>query len=111
MSFRALDLTYRCRIAYSVDGRGSGRSEEFAMTYKGHVKDGVVVLVEPADLKDGDRVSVRPLRRRGKSTKKPKRPLTLYERLKPVIGMAKGLPHDLAENHDHYLYGRPKVKR
>jgi hypothetical protein len=25
-----------------------------------------------------------------------------------VIGIAKGLPADLAENHDHYLHGRPK---
>ena len=33
---------------------------------------------------------------------------TLYERLKPVIGIAKGLPPDLARNHDHYLYGGPK---
>ena len=25
-----------------------------------------------------------------------------------VAGTAKGLPSDLAENHDHYLYGTPK---
>ena len=25
-----------------------------------------------------------------------------------VAGTAEGLPPDLAENHDHYLYGRPK---
>jgi hypothetical protein len=33
---------------------------------------------------------------------------TLYERLKCVIGKAKGLPPDLALNHDHYLHGQPK---
>ncbi|HUS38884.1 MAG TPA: hypothetical protein VMX74_05510, partial [Pirellulales bacterium] len=33
---------------------------------------------------------------------------TLYDRLKPVIGSAKGLPPDLAAQHDHYLHGRPK---
>jgi len=35
-------------------------------------------------------------------------PRSLYERLKPVIGMAKGLPPDAAQNVDHYLYGHPK---
>jgi hypothetical protein len=33
---------------------------------------------------------------------------SLYERLKDVIGKADGLPPDLAENHDHYLDGRPR---
>jgi len=33
---------------------------------------------------------------------------SLYDRLKPIIGAAKGLPSDLARNHDHYLYGTPK---
>ena len=35
---------------------------------------------------------------------------TLAERLAPFIGVAKDLPPDLAENHDHYLYGTPKRK-
>lgn len=33
---------------------------------------------------------------------------TLYERLKPIIGAAKGLPPDFARNHDHYIHGTPK---
>ena len=28
--------------------------------------------------------------------------------LSRVAGTAQGLPQDLAENHDHYLYGTPK---
>ena len=80
------------------------------MTYKGHVKNGLIVLDEQAALKDGDVVSVRVLRRQTKTASRSKRPLTLYDRLKPIIGIAKGLPPDLAENHDHYLHGRPKVK-
>jgi hypothetical protein len=32
----------------------------------------------------------------------------LAEFLSPVAGTAQGLPQDLAENHDHYLYGTPK---
>jgi len=78
------------------------------VTYKGYVKNGVIVLDEPAGLKDGDRVSVRPLRTRVRTTRKGRRPATLYERLKSVVGKAKGLPPDAAVNHDHYLYGLPK---
>ena len=33
---------------------------------------------------------------------------TLFDRLKPVIGQAEGLPPDMAEQHDHYIYGTPK---
>ena len=40
--------------------------------------------------------------------KADKLPPTLYERLKPFIGKAKGLPPDASINHDHYLYGLPK---
>ena len=35
-------------------------------------------------------------------------PKTLYERYKNVAGIAKGLPPDLAEQHDHYIHGTPK---
>ena len=70
------------------------------MRYKGRVRNGVVVFDEQLPLPEGARVSVEvedtPHRR------------TLAERLKPVFGIAKGLPPDLAENHDHYLHGRPK---
>jgi len=83
-------------------------TKERLVTYKGYVKNGVIVLDEPAGLKDGDRVSVRPLRTRVRTTRKGRRPATLYERLKSVVGKAKGLPPDAAVNHDHYLYGLPK---
>jgi membrane-associated phospholipid phosphatase len=43
------------------------------------------------------------LRVLGPSTK-----CALAERLKPVIGIAEGLPADLAEHHDQYLHGRRK---
>ncbi len=35
-------------------------------------------------------------------------PPTVLERLKPFVGAAKGLPADLAKNHDHYIHGTPK---
>lgn len=68
------------------------------------------MLDDPAALPDGTEVSVRPL--------KPKRPEdrpvedekgipSLYEQFKPFIGIVSG-PPDWAENHDHYVHGRPK---
>lgn len=77
------------------------------MRYKGHIENGAVVLDEPADLPEGTAVSVLPAEK-VRSVRRKKLPPTLYERLKPVIGKAKGLPPDAALNHDHYLYGLPK---
>jgi len=39
--------------------------------------------------------------------KRRRRP-TLGEELMKFAGKAKGLPRDLARNHDHYLNGTPK---
>ncbi|MBW3540695.1 MAG: MATE family efflux transporter [Planctomycetes bacterium] len=39
-----------------------------------------------------------------------KEPVTLYDRIEAVVGIARGLPSDLAENHDHYLHGQPKKR-
>jgi hypothetical protein len=32
----------------------------------------------------------------------------LSRRLRSIAGKAKGLPADLAEQHDHYIHGTPK---
>jgi len=66
--------------------------------YAGHVANGVVVLDEAAHLPEGARVRVIPVI-----------DLTLAERLKKIIGIAKGLPSDLAKNHNHYIHGTPKI--
>jgi len=76
---------------------GTHVSKESAMASRDH-KKGPTVLDEPKEVREG--MSARPPRKR--------RLPTLYEQLKPVIGIAKGMPSDLAENHDHYLHGRPK---
>jgi hypothetical protein len=79
------------------------------MTYQGRVtKTGTVQLDPPAGLPAGTAVTVRPVKPTGKSKKKTGKSPSLYSRMKPFIAAAKGLPPDLAENHDHYLYGRPK---
>jgi len=82
------------------------------MTYRGHVKNGVVVLKKRAKLPEGTEVevsvrAVKKLKRKG-PTRRPK--TTMYERFKDLIGKAEGLPADLGINHDHYLYGLPKQK-
>jgi hypothetical protein len=89
--------------------QATSRSEH-AMTYRGHLQNGVVVIDEPTDLPDGAEVEVHPLARvaRGPEGARPCR--TLAEVLGPVIGKAKGLPPDAAVNLEHYLYGRPKQK-
>ena len=69
------------------------------MTYKGRVKNGVIVIEEPVDIPEGTEVSIEVTEGVGP---------TLAERLASVIGTAKALPDDAAENLDHYLYGAPK---
>lgn len=70
------------------------------MTYRGHVENGLVVLDDPVALPEGASVQVDLVDEEAGAT--------LYERLKSVIGKAKGLPPDAAQNVDHYLYGQPK---
>jgi hypothetical protein len=78
------------------------------MVYDGHVANGVVVVDDPVTLPEGVKVKVEVLPvtdegLRGESTP------TLYEQLAPLVGAAKGLPPDLARNHDSYLHGlRPR---
>jgi hypothetical protein len=77
------------------------------MVYQGHVENGTVVLDSPATLPDGTRVEIAVIEEReGEDVSSPAP--SLYERLKSIVGMAKGLPPDLALNHDHYLHGQPK---
>jgi predicted DNA-binding antitoxin AbrB/MazE fold protein len=59
----------------------------------GEVKNGVVVLEEKVSLPDGTKVRIEPL----ETEEAP----TLVERLKDCIGNLKGLPSDMARNHDH----------
>ena len=78
------------------------------MTYRGHIKDGLVVLDDPISLPDGTTVTiaVRPVDL--VACPSPDRKDTLSESLLRFAGAVQGLPSDLARNHDHYLYGTPK---
>ncbi len=69
------------------------------MAYKGHMKNGVIILDESAPFEEGTEVRVDCVK---------ETPPTIAERLAPIIGTVDGLPEDASENHDHYLYGAPK---
>lgn len=77
------------------------------MSYRGHVKNGVVVLDPPTALPEGAEVEVR-LVEPPSDAARAGQGRTLYERLESVVGKARGLPSDAAHNHDHYLYGLPR---
>jgi hypothetical protein len=71
------------------------------MNVLGTVMNGVVILDNGHHIPEGTRVEV---------TIKPssKAASPLGEILLRHAGRATGLPEDLAEQHDHYLHGKPK---
>ena len=73
------------------------------MIYRGHVKNGVVVLDKDVRLPDGTEVKVEAVETVEDAPRK-----TLAERFRNIIGVADDLPADMAENHDHYIHGTPK---
>jgi hypothetical protein len=95
------------------------------MIYRGHVKDGVVVLDEATPLPEGQAVVISPVEIPLDIEGQPIHPAFLIGDLaveaeatpedadNPLLRMLDlagptGIP-DLATNHDHYLYGHPKV--
>ncbi len=73
------------------------------MTYRGQVKNGVVILEGTPMLADGTVVRVEPIPRESKEDHEAGSVFRLAERAKPT-----GI-RDLGINHDHYLYGHPRV--
>ncbi len=94
------------------------------MVVRGRVKGGVVVLDESASLPEGTVVRVEPVEDRAaperpgrgaetpsadsEDAKAPEGEQSLAEMLLSLAGTVKGLPEDMALNHDHYLYGLPR---
>ena len=78
------------------------------MVYRGHVKDGRIELDEQVCLPEGVQVEVSIAEKSPPQTGRDDSGPSLYERLKPVVGIAQGLPPDASINVDHYLYGHPK---
>jgi|tagenome__1003787_1003787.scaffolds.fasta_scaffold15984321_2 hypothetical protein len=77
------------------------------MTYRGHVKNNVIVLEAGASLPEGTQVSVEPLPN-GKHVQETAASPNWAETFAQVQGKAQTLPEDMAQNHDHYLHGVPK---
>jgi len=76
------------------------------MTYKGHVQNGAIVLDEPTRLPEGAPVKIELAIKLSDSSED--KGLSFGERYAEVLGKARSLPEDVAENHDHYLYGGAK---
>jgi hypothetical protein len=77
------------------------------MTYRGTMKNGVIVLEGPTGLMEGESVDVVPLS--PQSISQGRQPTALQAALAKLAGTCPDLPRDIAENHDHYLHGTPKA--
>ena len=77
------------------------------MTVEGYIENGQIVLDSLLQLPNGTKVAVSVQPAATILNSEAELP-SLYERMKSVVGKAKGLPEDMAINHDHYLHGQPK---
>jgi len=69
--------------------------------FKGHVRNGMVVLDEAALLPEGSEVRV-------EIASVDEQLASLREGLLKFAGIVDDLPEDFSENHDFYLYGTPR---
>lgn len=72
------------------------------MSYTGKVQNGVIILPPEAQLPEGSEVEVIPV-----VTARDAADFT--DRLLMISQKVRGLPADLARNHDHYLHGHAKT--
>jgi hypothetical protein len=79
------------------------------MTFTGRIQNGVVILDGAPKLPEGMPVRVQTVRTTTRKTKSAngssQKKKTLGQRLMKFAGTAKGLPRDMARNHDHYIHG------
>ena len=75
------------------------------MEYRGRIQKGVVVFEGDLKLPEGAEVTVRVVEQPTE-----KESASIWDKLLELAGTVEGLPPDMAENHDHYLYGTPKKK-
>jgi len=74
------------------------------MSLRGQTKKRATVLSRKSTFGKGKAVGPRKIRRR-KNGKQAQN--TLANWLLKFAGLAKGLPPDMAKNHDHYIHGTP----
>jgi hypothetical protein len=77
------------------------------MVYRGHVRQGLVVLDPTVVLPEGVEVRVE-VPETASQTSLDSREDTPGRRLLKYAGKAVGLPSDAARNHDHYIHGAAK---
>jgi len=76
------------------------------MTYLGKIVNGAIVLADDVHLPDGTLVRVEPLDpKKADANAAESEP---WKSLANFAGTIKGLPSDLAVNHDHYIHGTKK---
>ena len=75
------------------------------MTYRGRIKNGLVVLEGPESPPEGAEVTVSVVESLPPTKVPPRR-----RRFPRSAGIIKDLPPDFSANIDHYLYGAPKRK-
>ena len=73
------------------------------MVLAGTIRNGTIVLDQPAPLLEGTRVEVVV-----KEATAAKQPRSLRDVLLQSAGCLSELPADFAEQHDHYIHGAPK---
>ena len=78
------------------------------MVYPAHVRNGVILLDDPVPLPEGTAVTVHVPAAEAAADHDGDAP-SLLDRLRGVVGAARGLPEDAAANVDHYLYGHPRA--
>lgn len=76
--------------------------------FTAHVENGEVVLDTPMSLPEGARLRVELVQPEPSPSVDQGSGSTLGERLLKYAGTVRGLPHDLAKQHDHYIHGCPK---
>jgi hypothetical protein len=78
------------------------------MTYRGRVKNGVVVPEAGACLREGMDVRIVPVAETENAVEDAGEIRQLRDGLLSFSGVIKEGPSDLSRNHDHYLYGTPR---
>jgi hypothetical protein len=78
-----------------------------SQAYSGEVRGGVVVLdADSPPLPEGARLRIEVVA--AAAGEPPAASRTLLERYASIVGVAEGLPEDLADEHDHYIHGTPR---
>ena len=78
------------------------------MSFRGQFKSGVIVFDSPPPLPEGAVVEVQPVDPSSSAGRGRDDLPSWGDVLKDFVGKAKGLPPDMARNHDHYIHGTRK---